>query len=44
MNTPLERLYARLGYPRWYWPAVLVLIFVLWILGSSVFSPLDMNE
>lgn len=32
----LERLYVRLGEPRWFWPAVLTLIFVLWVLGSSI--------
>lgn len=39
MNTPLERLYVRLGYPRWFWPAVLFLIFVLWVLASSLDAP-----
>ena len=32
----LERLYVRLGSPRWFWPAVLTCIFLLWVLGSSI--------
>lgn len=32
----LERLYFRLGQPAWFWPAVMVLLLVLWIVGSSV--------
>lgn len=34
--TPLERLDARLGHPKWFWPAVMVLIFVLWVAASSL--------
>lgn len=43
-KLPLERLYARLGYPRWFWPAVMVLLFVLWVAGSSVLPPLDITD
>lgn len=32
----LENLYVRLGRPAWFWPAVMVLLLVLWIVGSSV--------
>lgn len=31
----LEDLYVRFGRPVWYWPAVLVLLLILWIAGSS---------
>ena len=32
----LEDLYVRLGRPSWFWPAIMVLMLVLWILGSAV--------
>lgn len=32
----LENLYDRLGQPRWFWPAVLALLLVLIVAGSSV--------
>lgn len=31
----LERLYFRLGQPAWFWPAVMVLLLVLIVVGSS---------
>ena len=34
----LEDLYVRLGRPSWFWPAIMVLMLVLWILGSAVSS------
>jgi len=36
--TPLEQVHARLGYPRWFWPAIGVLLLVLWIGVSSLES------
>jgi hypothetical protein len=36
----LENLYHRLGRPRWFWPAVMAVIFGLWVLGSSI-SPAE---
>ena len=38
----LERLYFRLGEPTWYWPTVLTLIFVLFVLGSSVAPDMEL--
>lgn len=38
----LERLYFRLGKPTWYWPTVLTLIFVLFVLGSSVAPDMEL--
>ena len=31
----LENLYVRLGQPFWFWPAVMVLLLLLIIVGSS---------
>ncbi len=36
----LETLYIALGRPAWFWPAVMVLLLALLLLGSS-FSPVD---
>lgn len=38
----LERIYIRLGKPIWYWPTVLTLIFVLFVLGSSVAPDMEL--
>jgi len=38
----LERLYYRLGRPTWYWPTVLALIFVLFVVGSSVAPDMEL--
>ncbi len=38
----LERLYIRLGQPAWYWPTVMTLIFVLYVVGSSVAPDLEL--
>ncbi len=38
----LERIYLRLGQPAWYWPTVLTLIFVLFVLGSSVAPDMEL--
>lgn len=38
----LERLYIRLGQPAWYWPTVMTLIFVLYVVGSSVAPELEL--
>ncbi len=38
----LERLYIRLGEPTWYWPTVLTLIFVLFVVGSSVAPDMEL--
>jgi hypothetical protein len=38
----LERLYSRLGEPTWYWPTVLMLIFVLFVVGSSVAPDMEL--
>ena len=31
-----DRLYHRLGKPRWYWQCVIGCVFVLYVLGSSI--------
>ncbi len=38
----LERLYYRLGQPVWFWPSVLTLIFVLFVVGSSVAPDMEL--
>lgn len=40
MKSPylLENLYVRLGRPSWFWPAVMVMILVIWIGASSILS------
>lgn len=35
----LEELYERLGRPRWYWPAVGLVLLVLIGLGGAVTEP-----
>jgi hypothetical protein len=35
----LENLYVRWGRPAWFWPAVMLLLSVLWVIGSSLESP-----
>lgn len=32
----LEALYHHLGRPAWYWPAIMALLFVLIVLGTSI--------
>jgi hypothetical protein len=32
----LEDLYIRLGQPSWFWPCVMSLLFVLWVVASSI--------
>jgi hypothetical protein len=33
--TPLEALYARLGHPRWFWPAVMAVLLLLVLIGGN---------
>lgn len=37
----LEELYERMGRPRWFWPLVLIVIFLLFVLGSTLGSDID---
>lgn len=32
----LEMLYVALGRPAWFWPVVMVVLLVLWAVGSSI--------
>ena len=32
----LQDIYHRLGSPRWFWPAVLGAVVVLWIVAGSI--------
>lgn len=33
---PLDRLYLALGAPRWFYPSILLLIFLMWGLAGSL--------
>lgn len=33
--TPLEQVHARLGYPKWFWPAIGALLLVLWMSSGN---------
>jgi hypothetical protein len=35
-RTPLEQLYVNLNSPRWFWPAVLFVLFLLFIFAGSI--------
>jgi hypothetical protein len=37
-RTPLEQLYYELNSPRWFWPAVLAALFLLFIFSGSITS------
>jgi len=32
----LEQLYRDLGSPRWFWPAIMIVIFLLLVLAGSL--------